>query len=235
MRSFRLLLIVAVGGSTMLGSWVSADSPRPVEPENPFHKDLLKVAAEYKTWGRVDDEMRWAPGLCRAPQPGRAHVSASNDQQTHGQKLYSLFARHHQDYFYLAKGKTAVVGQVLVKQSWVPEEITNPKEKPEKRLDYAKVIHTPIANPDPRRPRFDHEGDHFYPYVWKGDKVFKATKQADLFIMMKLDPKTPGTDTGWVYATVTPDGKKVTSAGALASCMKCHREAKSDRLFGLWR
>src|SRR5436190_351218 len=67
----------------------------------------------------------------------------------------------------------------------------------------------------------------------KGDKLFKATKQADLFIMFKLDPKTPGTDNGWVYGTVTPDGKTVTSAGRVESCMKCHQDAKADRLFGL--
>ncbi len=38
---------------------------------------------------------------------------------------------------------------------------------------------------------------------------------------------------GEVYATVTPDGEKVTSAGKLESGIKCHREATSDRLFGL--
>ena len=75
--------------------------------------------------------------------------------------------------------------------------------------------------------------DHFYPYVIKDDKVFKAGKQSDLFIMLKLDRKTPNTDDGWVYGTVTPDAKTVTSAGKVASCMKCHVEAKADRLFGL--
>jgi hypothetical protein len=51
--------------------------------------------------------------------------------------------------------------------------------------------------------------------------------------MFKLDPKTPGTDEGWVYGTVTADGKTVTSAGRVASRMKCHQEAPHDRLFGL--
>ena len=50
--------------------------------------------------------------------------------------------------------------------------------------------------------------------------------------MVKLDPATPGTDEGWVYGTVSPDGKAVGAAGRVASCMKCHAEAKSDRLFG---
>ncbi len=42
--------------------------------------------------------------------------------------------------------------------------------------------------------------------------------------MMKLDEKTPYTAEGWVYTTVSPDGKTVPSAGKLASCMKCHQE-----------
>jgi hypothetical protein len=54
-----------------------------------------------------------------------------------------------------------------------------------------------------------------------------------LFVMLKTDPKTPETDNGWVYATLTPDGKTITQSGRIASCMKCHEEATHDRLFGL--
>ncbi|MDF1667843.1 MAG: cytochrome P460 family protein [Planctomycetota bacterium] len=65
----------------------------------------------------------------------------------------------------------------------------------------------------------------------KDGKRFAPGKQKDLFIMLKVDPKTPGTDQGWIYGTVTPDGKTVTSAGRVQSCMKCHVKIK-DRLFG---
>jgi hypothetical protein len=51
--------------------------------------------------------------------------------------------------------------------------------------------------------------------------------------MMKLDPATPNTDAGWVYGTVTPDGKTVTSSGKVETCLKCHVEAPGDRLFGI--
>ena len=51
--------------------------------------------------------------------------------------------------------------------------------------------------------------------------------------MFKTDPQTPGTDEGWVYGTVTPDGQQVTSAGRVESCMMCHQGAPHDRLFGL--
>src|SRR4051812_33071032 len=40
-----------------------------------FEEQVLAIAAEYQAWGRVDDELRWAPGLCRQPLPGVAHQS----------------------------------------------------------------------------------------------------------------------------------------------------------------
>jgi hypothetical protein len=181
-----------------------------------IQQELLNIAAEYRSWGRVDDEIRWAWWLCRAPNPALAHVSSSNDKGTHGQKLYSLFARDHDAYVSLQSGGQVKVGQTIVKESWVPEEVTDPQVKP-----YAWG------------ETFTHiEDDHFFPYAKKDGKLFRAGKPADLFVMTKLDPKTPETDAGWVYATITPDGKTVTSAGRIESCMKCH-QTKSDRLFGM--
>lgn len=54
-----------------------------------------------------------------------------------------------------------------------------------------------------------------------------------LFIMMKLEGTPAGTDDGWVYGTVSPDGKSVTASGKVQSCMGCHQEAPHGRLFGL--
>jgi hypothetical protein len=234
------MLLFAVAGSFVLGAWAASDPPKPEKAaDEPFHKELLKIATEYKAWGRVDDEMRWAPVDCRLPNPGQAKFSESKDEKTHGQKLYSLFARRHEDYLKLEKNAAVRVDQVVVKQSWIPEEITEEKDKPSRQIDQKRVVITKNPETKPERESvFDRDmafdrNDRFYPYVWKGDKVFKASKQADLFIMMKLDAKTPGTDEGWVYATVTPDGKKVTAAGKIESCMKCHQDAKYDRLFGL--
>jgi hypothetical protein len=237
MNRSRLTLVVAIGGLFVLGNWVTAEAPKPVAPETPaeelFHKELLKIAAEYKTWGRFDDEMRFAPWLCRRPNPGRPYVSGSTDEQTHGQKLYSLLTKQRREYMALTKDQSVPAGFAIVKQSWIPEEITDPKEKQLARIDFTNVIHTP----DPKNPAKDDlppvHKDHFYPYAVKGDEVYKAAKQADLFVMMKLDPKTPGTDNGWVYGTLTPDGKKVTAAGKIESCIKCHQDAPHDRLFGL--
>ncbi|MBS1993243.1 MAG: cytochrome P460 family protein [Cyanobacteria bacterium SZAS LIN-3] len=66
-----------------------------------------------------------------------------------------------------------------------------------------------------------------------GTEPAASDKPLGLFVMMKLDPKTPSTDNGWVYGTISADGKSVTSAGRVQSCMGCHASASNDRLFGL--
>jgi hypothetical protein len=232
-------LIVALLCLFAVTARVSSDSAGLAEPgrdpAETFQAQLLTVAADYPTWGRLDDEARWAPMLCRQTRPGMARFSDSKDATTHRQKLYSLFARKRWDYLAIAGRRLAPVGQVVVKQSWVPEEVTDPNELPNERgdIDYDKVLRTSWPRMPGSRGRESAGRDYFYPFARKGDKVFRAARQADLFVMMKLDPKTPGTDAGWVYATLTPDGETVTSAGKLESCMACHRAAKPDRLFGL--
>ncbi|MFL5331279.1 MAG: hypothetical protein ACJ8C4_20525 [Gemmataceae bacterium] len=210
----------------------------PSSPEPAFHKELKLAAAEYFSWGRVDDNMRWAPHLCRPPMPGLAYVSESKDESTHGKKLYSLFAKDRNDYVRHPAGAKAIVGQAIVKQSWIPEEVTGAAaETLRKQLHDQNVAFDPATIVTPRPGHKSDEGarsgDHFFPYSLRGEKVFKATKPADLFIMLKLEPSRSDTDDGWVYGTVTPDAKSVTSAGRIASCMKCHDEAKHDHLFGL--
>lgn len=207
MRSF--ICVVAASLFPLAGCSPEAVAPaeEPVRSiDTPFTSDLLKQVAEYQSWGRVDDMLRWAPTLCLMPKP-RAYVSASADEESHGRKLYSLFAKNRNEYALLGDSKTVSIGQIVVKQSWLPEEVKDVKEH----------------NPQ----------DHFDPYVRKGDKTFKASTPAGLFVMMKLDPKTDGTDEGWVYATLSSDAKTVTAAGRIESCMKCHQETKTDRLFGL--
>jgi hypothetical protein len=172
-----------------------------------FVKKLQAAAKAYPLFGRVDDEARWAPGLCREPMPAQARFSKSSDETTHGQKLYSLFAKDRDDYM-AAPAKASPVGQVLIKESWVPEEV---KARP-----------SSVTIDD----------THFDRYVRRDGKLYKASKLAGLYIMMKLDPKTPGTDEGWIYGTVSADGETVTSSGRVESCMKCH-ETKKERLFGL--
>lgn len=170
-------------------------------------------AAQYLSWGRVDDEYHWAPGLCRLPNPGVARVSASMDGTTHGQKLYSVFVKHFKQY---PAGPHD--DQVVVKQSWTIERVTDPNIKYE---------------PEKYRPTGDAGySDAFYPYALKDGVLYKADQPAGLYLMFKLAAGTPNTDGGWAYATIRPDGQ-VTAAGKVKSCIGCHQEAPHDRLFGV--
>jgi len=217
MRSaiFSLLAIGTI--LTVLGCRLPVDEPTS-EADWPFDQELLRAAGEYQTWGRVDDAARWAPYYCREPSPAQPRLSASADVQTHGQKLYSLFAKNRHEYLLTNKTKPATIGQVIVKQSFATEATADLK----------------AGDADPRKNFALNGGPNaFFPFAVKGDTVYKAGELAGLFVMLKLDPNTPGTDEGWVYGTVTADGKSVTSAGMVESCMKCHREAKHNRIFGL--
>jgi hypothetical protein len=238
------MVVLAVAFGTILN--IAQSAPRGTDPKTSsktFHPRLLEIARTYESFGRVDDEFRWAPYRCRMPNPAIARFSASKEATTHGQKLYSLFAENRRAYLDVdllsiapiaassaaPKKKDQPVGQVLVKQSWIPKEI------PDNAKGVAPVIRRieePAQGKDGKAVK-KVQLDHFLPFAKMDGKLYRADKKAALFIMYKLDPATPGTDRGWVYGTVTPDGKQVTSAGRVASCMKCHESAKSDRLFGL--
>ncbi|HEY8926592.1 MAG TPA: hypothetical protein VIU64_19550 [Polyangia bacterium] len=175
-----------------------------------FAGQARAIANDYKAWGRVDDEWRWAPFLCRLPLPAIARVSGSDDPSTHGQKLYSVFAKNHDAY-----PNGPHTDQVVVKESWIPELVSDAG-----------------ADFSPGTPRYAADaGDHFYGFA-KGDGgVYRAGTFAGLYIMFKV-AATPDTDEGWVYATITAGGE-VTAAGRVASCMGCHEDAQHERLFGV--
>jgi len=71
---------------------------------------------QYRSFGQFDDASRWAPMDCEAPPP---HLSRSRDAETHGRKLYHLFAKDREAYR-RCKELPQPVGQVLVKESWLP-------------------------------------------------------------------------------------------------------------------
>jgi len=80
---------------------------------------LAEVSKQYFTYGRVDDVQRQAPTDCKAPAPAPPRASASRDPETHGRKLYYLYARNHEAYR-MVRELPQPVGQVLVKESWIP-------------------------------------------------------------------------------------------------------------------
>lgn len=72
------------------------------------------IAERYLSWGRVDDELRFAPILCRFPQASSPTVGSG--QGPHGQKVYFLYARAYAEY----RRNIIEPRQVVVKESWVP-------------------------------------------------------------------------------------------------------------------
>jgi len=182
--------------------------------------EVRSVVAAYESWGRVDDEMRWAPGLCRMPFAAVAHVSQSEHEDTHGQKLYTLYAMDPEAYGARpsAMGKPALLSglsQVIVKESFAPMPL-------EDGLD-TKLSRGPSGG----------MGEHDLRPAERDGKRFFAGERKGLYVMMKTDGAADGTDAGWVYATVKPDMITVTAVGVIDSCADCHAEAGDDRLFGL--
>jgi hypothetical protein len=196
-------------------SALNAKAAAPGELDARFVPTILAAFRDYKAWGRVDDELRWAPWLCRMPMPGRPRMSAADDGD-HARKLYSVFAKHQDRY---PKSQRAALvsqpaGQVLIKESFHPE---------------------PVTDAPPQRHGNDNapiEADHFDPYLREGSRVYRASHLAGVYVVMKLAKNEPGSDAGWIYGTVTPTGE-VTSAGRVTSCMGCHVTAPHERVFGL--
>src|SRR5260221_2861065 len=106
-QMFRLCGVTTLLIAALLLALPPVTAENPVKDEKrdeipaamkPYADKLLEVAKTYVRFGRFDDEMRWAPYLCRMPQAGRPQFSDSKDNETHGRKLYSLFAKDRADY-----------------------------------------------------------------------------------------------------------------------------------------
>jgi hypothetical protein len=167
---------------------------------------LIEAAArEYRRFACVTGTPRQALVDCRMPAP---YVRRSAAEREHGGKLYLLFARFADGERYVTAGEPAKVGQTLVKEAWACAEGT-------------------ATAPTEASRRYVEQ-----PVLTDGGTTWHATDAAGLYVMHKLAPATEGTDQGWVYGTVDRDGR-VTSAGRVASCTKCHQDAAEDRRFGL--
>jgi hypothetical protein len=197
-----------------------------------FDAELLAIAQEYPSWGRVDESSRWAPLACRMPTPATARFSHSDDESTHGQKLYNLFARQRSDYLRLTDGEATSPAQFAAADRAI--------NSPDGKQEQAVVKESWTVKPaDGNSRNIVNEGDRVYsPNAQRAGKWYETDQKAGLFIMFRaaLDAAghyAPDTDDGWVYGTVTPDGKTVTAAGRVQSCMHCHQQAPHGRLFGL--
>ncbi|MBI3854534.1 MAG: cytochrome P460 family protein [Planctomycetes bacterium] len=104
---------IASGCAALLLAAGCATTPPPMNPQ------VESAALDYASFGKVDDLVRRAPTLCDAPPPPPPRISASRDPETHGRKLYYLYAKK-QDEYRSFRELPQPLGQILVKESWTP-------------------------------------------------------------------------------------------------------------------
>lgn len=175
-----------------------------------FAERIHATAIDYFDYPRVDDKPHWAPGPCAntkmVEDAPRVQMSNAEAESLHKEKFYYLFVKNYQDYLKPGEG-SAPVGQVLVKQAYLAEEVPKTHKESER-----------LAVDDPR-------------VVERSGRKYTLGDPLSLFIMIKLDEKTPNTDHGWIYGVTDFDGK-VEAAGMIESCARCHAHAAHDRIFG---
>ena len=181
-----------------------------------------EIVTGYRTFGatKVDREQRQdlgvTPALCAPPEPFEDQRPTKStapyvndtwhledrDTPLHGRKIYALFAKDELS-FRLAPTNEQPVGQVVVKEAWAPKEVN-------------------VGG----KPTGDRDMVHYQ------GKAFARGESRGLFLIFKVDPATPGTDNGWVYATTAADRTTITACGLLPTCADCHNRGGKDRLFG---
>lgn len=185
--------------------------------ESAHRTRLLEIAANYKSYEQIDKRMRFAPVPCAAPTPPGVDVldaladyrlSRSANEFTHGRKLYVAYA----------------LKVDVISRSYTGVSLTGEK-KPV--TDQVIVKESWIAEESKK-------GEPVFGSLTGPDgKRYHRGAKGPLFVMYQTDPKDPNSDDGWVYGTLTPDGKTVTGVGRIESCMGCHQKAPHGRLFGL--
>lgn len=179
--------------------------PKAKDCDSPFVPVVRAAVHEYQQFALVTGAPRHAPTDCYMRAP---FVRRSAAETQHGGKLYLLYARVADDLQYVKPGEPAAIGQTLVKESWAAVA-GEPHAATEASNRYAASL-----------------------VLRAGEQVWHAGDYHGLFVMHKLAPDTPDTDEGWIYGTIDRDGI-VTSAGKVASCIRCHEDATEDRRFGL--
>jgi hypothetical protein len=174
--------------------------------------DVRAAATQYGMWSRVTDHMHIAPMACDISTASAPRQSASDDESTHGRKLYHLFASDPAAYLALGQASSGAGADAEP-----PEPVT------------------------PLTPGSigGHVEQVIVKEAWRAkDPAAQATEQnkgdfAGLFVMIKYREAPAESDDGWVYATVAADRVTTLEAGRIASCMGCHENAPHGRLFGL--
>jgi len=197
----------------------AADHPAGAPPENDVsqHAILQTIASSYTTFFRADG-MWWAPYDCWAPPADAARMSAAPPGVAHGRKVYTLQIA---DFTAYAR-ETGSTAEATGGRSREPRVTTVPGAE----QVIVKVSYEPTEDPAASKTRGVKPAS-------SGGRAYYPGEQKDLFVMYRPTNKAFATDAGWLYGTVSPDGKTVTSSGQVKSCMGCHQKAPHGRLFGV--
>lgn len=178
---------------------------RAVPPSSDVLAALLhRTFAEYRSWGRVDDELRWAPWLCRMPLASRARLSAADPGTPHAQKVFFVYASDRDGYLTATSGRgVAPRGEIVVKESFSPSTLITDLQIPGGLVGEEREFRA-----------LERDGHRIGPGEFGG-----------LYVLAKVGRE-------WSYGTLDATGT-ITAAGRIASCMGCHDDAPHDHLFGL--
>src|SRR5688572_17118149 len=93
LTAFLLAIGCTTSSTTPTDDRQSSNEPKKVD-DSAQRAKLLEIAANYGKLDKVDGRMRMAPVFCAPALPPRPEyrLSRSEDEKTHGKKLYTLYA-----------------------------------------------------------------------------------------------------------------------------------------------
>ena len=201
-------------------------------------RDVSAIASSYLEWGGpVDFQLRFGPTDCFIP-PVTPRFSESEVGSPHAQKLYLIYASDAAsyagvDYSSEGQGGTLMPAEFPVedREAWAAFLGERRPLLPELSREWEQVLVKEAFVPIPLddAPKSSTRGVH---PAQRGGVDWVPGDRAGLYLMLRTSRATPGTDEGWVYATVQADGA-VSAYGQIPSCVACHRRAGTDRMFGL--
>ena len=203
-----------------------------------IEEDARAIAASYEEWGGpVDYQLRFGPTLCFIPRV-EPRFSASAPGGPHAEKLYLVHASDAKSYAGVDYSSERQGGHLMPsdypqndKDAWIEELSRRRPPIPELSREWEQILvkeaFVPIRWAD--APKGISRG---VSPARKGGEEWMPGERGGLYLMLRTARATPGTDEGWVYATVRADGE-VTAYGQIPSCVACHRRAGPDRMFGL--
>lgn len=184
-----------------------SSEPRDERPptEAAVREQVQRIARDFPTWGELDTTLRVAPTDCRAPRIV-SHGTLTASLADSGPHSTKLYRLYARD---PAAYRGLESGASQAGQVLVKQAF----------------VAEPFEMPGPGEPPRNT--------VWTPNGSFRAGEPAGLFVMQRGAGSGSG-ESAWTYATVAPTGE-ITALGRLESCIRCHRDAPHEGLFGLER